>query len=220
MRRAAIAIVALGLTGLAPAQTPSSAETNGIRWSWRKAQELDYHQTIRRSSELSPVKKTSLIEAIAARMRPFQAELGIDSDRELRTISANTRMKLVDLNGDGVAEVLAQASGLEAGCGATGNCTFWVFQETPAGFRTLLDTLKDGLGGIQVFTVASTRANGFNDLVLGSHDSATEATLFVYRFRDGRYRVTECYHADWWCMECSPPRALDEPKITKLSQCR
>ncbi len=215
MRRAAVAIVALGLAGLA-----QTRET-GFRWSARKAQELGYHQTIRRSSELSPEKKASLIEAIAAEIRPFKTDLEIHSERELQALSANTRVKLVDLNEDGVAEVLAQATGVKTGCGATGNCAFWVFQETPTGFRKLLDTRgKDGIGGIEVFTIDPSRTNGFHDLVLGAHDSASEKTLFVYRFRDGQYSVADCYDADWWCMECSPPRALDEPKITRLNKCQ
>ena len=221
-RASAVTVVALGLTGLGLGQT-HSVETGGkhFRWSSRKAQELDYHQTIRRSSELSPATKTSLMEAIAAQIRPFKAELEIGSEGELRALSANTRIKFVDLNDDGVAEVLAQATGVKIGCGATGNCPFWVFQETPAGFRKLLDTRgQDGIGGIQVFTVSAGRSDGFNDLVLGAHESASEKALFVYRFRDGQYRVAECYDADWWCMECSPPGALKVPKITRLSQCR
>ncbi|HXN49529.1 MAG TPA: hypothetical protein VN893_22955 [Bryobacteraceae bacterium] len=220
MRRTAVAIVALGLAGLA--QTPPSVRTSEehFRWSRRKAQELGYDQTIRRSSELSPNKKASLIDAIAAEIRPFKADLEIHSERELRALSANTRVKLVDLNEDGVAEVLAQANDFKAGCGGTGNCPFWVFQETPAGFRKLLDTRgKDGIGGIEVFTVAAGRSNGFNDLVLGAHDSASERTLFVYRFRDGQYRVGECYDADWACLEC-PSGALEEPKITRLNKCQ
>ncbi len=221
MRRAAVAIVALGLAGLA--QTPSSVRTSEehFRWSRRKAQELGYDQTIRRSSELSPDKKASLIEAIAAEIRPFNADLQISSERELRELSAKTRIKLVDLNDDGVVEVLAQANDFKAGCGGTGNCPFWVFQETATGFRKLLETRgKDGIGGVEVLTVAALRTNGFNDLVLGAHDSASEMTLFVYRFRDGQYRVSECYDADWWCMECSPPGGLEEPKITRLNQRR
>jgi hypothetical protein len=85
--------------------------------------------TIRRFTELSPAEKASLTEAIAAQIRPFKADLEIGSERELHTIASNTRIKLIDLNGDGIAEVLAQANGIKAGCGATGNCPFWI-QET------------------------------------------------------------------------------------------
>jgi hypothetical protein len=210
MKRAAAAVVALGLTGAGLGQDSSRLEANRehFRWSPRDAQELDYRRTVRGSDGIATPEKASLIEAIAAQIRPFEADLGIGSERELLRIAGNTRVKLIDLNNDGVAEVIAQANGLKEGCGVTGNCRFWVFQKTPSGFNRLLDTRY----GVQVVAVRSDRTNGFNDIVLGTHDSATRRTLFLYRYRDGQYRLGECYAADW-CALCDPP--LKTPRIAR-----
>jgi hypothetical protein len=153
---------------------------------------------------------------MAAQIRPFGGDLEIASDRELRQVVARTRIRLIDLNNDGVVEVLAQAFGTKAGCGATGNCPFWVFQKTHIGFRKILDTrVKDGVGGIEVITVSTRRTNGFNDLVLGTHDSAAERTLLVYRYRNGEYRSAECYNANWVSTKNGKWTELQYPEITR-----
>jgi signal transduction histidine kinase len=62
-------------------------------------------------------------------------------------------------------------------------------------YKPILDTRHGyAAGGIQLFTVDSARTNGFSDLILGTHDSADERTLYVYRYTNGRYRPTECYN--------------------------
>jgi len=77
-------------------------------------------------------------------------------------------------------------------CSPTGNCPFWVFRKMKAAYRLLLE--KEA---IQTFTIQRTQTNGYLDLVLGMHGSATEQGLFVNQFRDGRYRRTACYDASW-----------------------
>ena len=203
--RVVLSVVALSALGL--------TQTH-FRWSARKAQELSYDQTIAKSTELTSADRESLLKAIAAQIRPFKKDLEISSEHELRAIAAKTRIKLVDLNGDGTPEVLAQGNNLKAGCGATGNCPFWVFEKTPSGFLKLLDTRnKDGNGGIQLFTISESKSNGFNDLVLATHDSASERSLYVYRFRSGKYQQAECYVASWVSTEHGKWRELKNPEI-------
>jgi hypothetical protein len=169
-----------------------------FRWSQRNANELNHNQTIGTSKELDPTERALLTEALAAQIRPFKVDLDIDSESELLQIAKKTRVMLTDLNNDGIDEILAQVSDFKAGCGATGNCPFWVFQKTSAGLRKVLDTRRqDGVGGIQVITISPNRTNGFNDLVFGTHDSAAERTLLVYRFAQGQYKNSECYKASW-----------------------
>jgi hypothetical protein len=115
--------------------------------------------------------------------------------------------------------VIAQAFGPKAGCGATGNCPIWVFMKTANSYQLLLDTRdKEGIGGIELLTVEETRTNGFNDLVLAAHDSASEKTLFVYRYRNGQYRESACYDADWQSWDGGEIHFLKQPVITKCSQ--
>jgi hypothetical protein len=87
------------------------------------------------------------------------------------------------------------------------------------GYQLLLDTRsKEGIGGYQLITVADTRTNGFNDLVLATHDSASEKTLLVYRYRNGLYREGACYDANWQSWVSGDFHMLKQPVITTCSQ--
>jgi hypothetical protein len=206
----------------ATGQNPASQESKSghFYWSERKAHELDYKRTIRNSPDLIPLERTALLKTVAALIRPFMADLEIGSEQELRKIAGDTSIEFIDLNGDGTPEVIAQAFGIKAGCGATGNCPIWVFMKTANGYQLLLDTRNDkkGVGGYQLITVADTRTNGFNDLVLAAHDSASEKTLIVYRYKNGLYRESACYGANWESWVNGDFHMLKQPVITKCSQ--
>lgn len=113
----------------APAIAQHAANSTHFYWTLRKAHELPYNATIARSTELTSTEKSALIRAIAAEIRPFMEDPDITSEKELHRLVRNTRIKLLDLNEDGVPEILAQAFDIKEGCGATGNCSFWVFQK-------------------------------------------------------------------------------------------
>jgi hypothetical protein len=162
------------------AQQLPAKRTLGFQWNWKESEEA--RNRVATSEGISPADRTKLLNALATRFK---------GDPKPNKEAAETRVKLVDLNDDGVAEAIAQPVG-EPNCSPTGNCPFWVFQRTADGYRLLLNK-----AGVQTFTVQPTRTNGFLDLVLGMHGSATEQTLFEYRFRDGRYRQTGCYDANW-----------------------
>jgi hypothetical protein len=107
---------------------------------------------------------------------------------------------------------------MRVGCGATGNCPFWAFQKSGNGFEKILDTRgKDGIGGIEVFTIEADTTNGFHDLVLGAHDSASERTLLLYRYDGKKYRVSGCYLASWVSTENGRWQQLKLPEITPCS---
>jgi hypothetical protein len=197
---------------------PQAPKSGHFYWSARKAQELDYNRTIRNSPDLNPVERTALLKTVAALIRPFMADLEIDSERELQKIAADTRIELIDLNGDGIPEVIAQAFGIKAGCGATGNCPIWVFMKTANGYKLLFDTRKANEIGGELITVEENRTNGFKDLVFAAHDSASEKTLFVYRYRNGLYRESACYGANWLSTTNGEFQMLRQPVITKCNQ--
>ncbi|MGA9071921.1 MAG: hypothetical protein WB424_16785 [Terracidiphilus sp.] len=154
------------------AQNPASQTPKSKRfyWSVGKAHELDYKKTIRNSPELNPDERAALLKAVAALIRPLMDDLKIGSERERLKIAEDTRIKMVDLNGDGIPEVIAQAVGFNEGCGATGNCSIWIFMKTENGYK-LLSVDHEMLG--QLITVENTHSNGFNDLVIAFHDSAS-----------------------------------------------
>lgn len=199
------------------ALTQSSVEGGQphFRWSLRKAQDLYDKPSILRSTELTAEEKEALISEIANLIRPFMEDQGISSERELRSLAAGTRVWLVDLDGDGIPEIVAHAYGVKEGCGATGNCTLWVFKNTADGYKKLLDTReKDGIGGIEYVTVEDTRTNGFKDLVLASHVSVDEKALEVYRFRNERYRSESCYYAQWGSLTNEGYKQRSSPEIS------
>jgi hypothetical protein len=119
-------------------------------------------------------------------------------------------LTLVDLNGDHIPEVIAQASG-SFWCGASGNCTHWVFRKVNANYEPML--VKGEIGSYQGFTVTQQRSGGYLDLIFNQHESATSQGLVVYKFRDGKYRASGCYEADWNVIGDEAATAI-EPRIT------
>lgn len=181
------------------AQEPLTKQPSAFHWNSGAVQDVG-SQTIATFKNISPTERASLLDALAARFK------GNPKPMER---AAQTHVKFVDLNGDGVPEVIAQPSG-DGICSPTGNCPFWVFQKFGNIYRLIL-----AKGAVQEFTIQQTRTNGYSDLVLGMHGSATLQGLFVYQFLDGRYRQTGCYDANWsYLAKDGEYHDLDEPRIT------
>ena len=190
----------LGFTLLANGQNQTYGSPAHFRWSEHIAHELDYKHTIATAKELSPQERTDLLTFVLNRFRyPVNAHdeemfEGI-SDREMRKLAGDTRIEFVDLDGDGTKEIIAQGNGLGP-CGGTGNCIVLVLKSTPAGWKTLLDSQAGEFGGgFEKIRVMDTVTNGFRDVVLGSHVSASDRTLEVFRYSGGRYTRSDCYYA-------------------------
>ena len=167
-----------------------------FRWSEAKAHEIDHNHTIKSASDLTPKQKNELIEAVLKQLKSHKSlnEFFQDmSNLQLRDLAASTRVELVDLNGDGRPEVIAQANGLGP-CGETGNCIFWIFQLNSGGVKLLLDSF-DSEAGFDVITVRPWSTNGFRDLVLGAHINASDRDLVWYKYAKGRYGRWKCYYS-------------------------
>ena len=181
------------------AQKPPAKQTHGFLWDWQKPEDFG-SQTIATSKDISEAERATLLKAVVAQLK---------DDPEAIKMAAETRVKFVDLNGDGVPEVIAQPVGNYV-CSPTGNCLFWDFQKAAGGYKLIGEK-----GAVQTFTIQRTRTNGFFDLVLCMHGSATDRGLYVYRFRDGRYRRTDCYDANWTYLgKDGEVHDLGEPRIT------
>jgi hypothetical protein len=182
-------LLVLGLPILLLSQPPHRISFD---WNSPKFHELGFFRgRLAQASSLSTDSKSALIRAIETHLRPQMSGLEIGDERELRDIVKQSRVELVDLNEDGVPEVIVQPIGLKAGCGATGNCPFWIFTRNLKGFHLILDT------GGQMYRVERSSSNGYSDLAVASHDSASEKTILGFRFKDGQYREMACYRA-WW----------------------
>jgi hypothetical protein len=193
-------VIALLLLAVASGgQRPTA--TRSFAWNWQNAQELTVAgQALSTSRDISPSDRTRLLEALVEQFK---------GESKPRERAARARVKPLDLNGDGVPEIVCQASDDQM-CSPTGNCSFWIFGRDSGGYRLLLKK-----AAIQTFTIQRNRTDGYFDVVLGMHRSATEQELFLYRFHDGRYGRTACYDAKWTYLgkdgESHDPK---EPRIT------
>ena len=179
-----------------------------LHWLVEGAQELGGDDRLGVAKALAPDVRTALIRAISEQLRPGKKIGEANLEEKLLKLVADVRVKIVDLNGDGVPEVIAQASDNES-CSPTGNCTIWVFMRSGNGYRLILTRIA-----VQTFAIRPTRTNGFKDLVLGQHGSAFERGLFLYQFVDGRYRKQACYNASWERLVGGEWQELEEPVIT------
>jgi len=145
-----------------------------VKWEWRDSK---YARQTLRQAKFSNAERAAIAKAIADQFGPSDMEvLGIDSEQQLKDAILDTRVELVDLNGDGIPEVIAQGTSKE-GCSPTGNCPFWVLQKSGRDYRLLVS-----LDAIQTFQIQRSRSNGFRDIVVGMHGSATESTLRLLRY--------------------------------------
>jgi hypothetical protein len=213
------ALVAMSLLAsmlvLASGQQPtpvSKPHKASFDWLFDGTQWLGEKDQIKVTKALTPEERKALIEAISVLFRPGRKIGSAASEKKLLKDVMDTYVKLVDLNGDGIPDVIAQGTGEES-CSPTGNCDFWVFMRSGSGYKLILDK-----GAVQTFAISSRRTNGFNDLVLGQHGSAYERDLFVYHFADGRYRLGPCYSASWERLVGDEWQELKNPIITPCNR--
>jgi hypothetical protein len=173
------------------------------RFSW------DWHKVDRPTEALGQVQlpegeRAALKAALSAELGPPIPNLSAEEQ------AADFRVKLLDLNGDGIPEVIAQITG-RFECGATGNCPFLVFRKSGNAYESILAIER--INAYQGFTVTKERTAGYLGLILNQHGSAFQQTVVIYKFRNGKYRASGCYEANW-NREDQPP-ASKEPIVTK-----
>lgn len=168
----------------------SESPVNGFHWDCHKW-EKDNWESIAQSKTLSAKERAGLTRAVASQLRPFMSRMDLESEQELRQVAAQAQVKAVDLSGEGSREYLAKGAGNFL-CSPTGNCEAWVFRQNGDKYSVILHRTAT-----QTFTIQPTLTNGFHDLVLGQHGSATDTGLTLYRFDGSKYRRLACYDADW-----------------------
>jgi len=203
--------VAVGLLAAPHTQeVPSTTATpTHFRWSETQAHELDYGRTIRESPDLSLVDKAALTNAIVLQLKKDDDSIEDLTEKQVRELAEETRVELVDLNGDGNPEIIAQANGLGP-CGGTGNCIFWIFERTADGLKVLLDTDDRSQVTFEKILIRPWSTNGYRDIVLGSHSNATSRNLVWFQFMRGAYRIHACYYSTWIGDDGQP---LNKPAI-------
>jgi hypothetical protein len=185
-------------------QSEGTVANTHFHWNWKAWQELSAEQSLR-AAKLTYQRRKAIATAIADQIRPMMADLEIQSETQLHKAALDTRVKMVDLNGDGVPEIVAQGM---VNCGATGNCPFWVFRKARLGYNLLL------AGEAQTFTIQTSGASRFRDIVLARHGSYSSGDLIHYKYHQGAYQEVGCYDYDWTVLEGDKVRELKEPRIT------
>jgi hypothetical protein len=71
--------------------------------------------------------------------------------------------------------------------GASGNRSIWVFAQIAGAWQNVLDDIGQSL------KKKKNRTNGWHDLELQRHDSATESTHVFFQFDGSRYRPVTCF---------------------------
>jgi len=191
-------LLEMGATGQQhPAPSPTPVP---FQWDPRKAEQVDYRHTIGNAPELSPADRVALIKAVAAELH--QIDLANNSEQQIRDAATDMPIAVVDLNGDGAPDILAQSAGANSGCSPTGNCPFWVFQRARGEYSVLLESEA------QLFRVQATRTSGFRDIVVSRHMSAFQSEVIEYKFDGTAYKASGCYEFLWGDAdhEFQPPR--------------
>jgi hypothetical protein len=101
---------------------------HGFHWDSHAWQELRWKDSLDRA-RITERDRKAIAAAIQEELRPNMKDLNIDSEEKLREVALKTRVKMIDLSGDGIPEVVAQAI---PDCSPTGNCSVWIFRKAQA----------------------------------------------------------------------------------------
>jgi hypothetical protein len=110
-------------------QQSSAVHAGPFHWNPDDSQELGGEDRISQMKSLNSMERERILDAIIQELKLNMREVATHTEQKWSAIAADTRIKLVDLNADGIPEVIAQASGDEL-CSPTGNCSFWVFMRS------------------------------------------------------------------------------------------
>jgi hypothetical protein len=99
--------------------------------------------------------------------------------------SKNFAVAQVDLNSDGKPEFAVRGFNNYM-CGASGNCSFWIYRKAENGYEKILE------GVMQTYNFRCTLHNDYCDIVTYTHDSAFDSSILVYRFDGDKYKIIEC----------------------------
>lgn len=125
-----------------------------------------------------------------------------------------------DLNNDGINEIRIRGQ-FGNFCGATGNCSEWIFGKTEkfGKYKLLLNS------GGEYFYVKRNLTNGYRDIYITTHSSAYSSHHMVYKFSGNRYIENKCWFEEYLTtgekqvMSCAEELRLSEQEL-RASQAR
>lgn len=109
--------------------------------------------------------------------------------RDERDAIMDFRLGFISLTDDKRGDILVQ--GTKRFCGATGNCTMWVFVRVHGELQLALKKIG------QFLIPEKSGDRGFRDIAIGMHDSATSQQYEEYRWNGTLYKRTDCYRTEY-----------------------
>ena len=116
------------------------------------------------------------------------------------------KFRAVDLNGDGLAEYIVEASFSMGVCGSSG-CVTWIYQRKGNTWKQLIE--EPGNGAISVGAI---RTKGFFDIRLASQMGVYDQFFRTLKFDGNRYRHYSCIEHSYID---SKGNVMKHPRITK-----
>jgi hypothetical protein len=136
--------------------------------------------TAQRSGGAAAPVRTKLMEKVLQDSPEMRDCLKDQSRGEQQAFATDSEIEAIDLNHDGQMEYQVTGRGT-CSCGAQ-NCSVWIYRKNGDAFNRVLE------GNGTESKVARTTHNGFNDVVVTSHDSAATQYRATYIFDGERYR--------------------------------
>jgi hypothetical protein len=148
----------------------------------------------------------------AAIMKLFRIEWGGMNSNDCQiNPDKDFRFSRVDLNGDGIAELLVSSTA-PCLCSPTGNCYFDVYRVTRSRLQTILHD-----DSIQSYKVLTTRTKGYFDISTYVHGSAFDGDLKIWKFDGKQYQIAECFDQTYsYIDENGEQHILKEPRKTRV----
>jgi hypothetical protein len=163
----AVAILTLGLL----AGTPRAAELP-------RAKTIPVNETPKEAG-ISAADREQIISASAD-------DPGSDWDRDR---ASDLRFRRLSPAGSDLDGILVR-SAAPRDCGATGNCTVWLFRRINEHLKLILSNAVADRVGVQTST-----SHGLPTIVLSANQSAAASEVDVFEFDGQRYVRTQCYLA-------------------------
>jgi hypothetical protein len=144
--------------------------------------ELPNLRTIKMQRQDKTLLTSALKDLFKGRIPPGETRARFDASLE------SMRIVMVDLNGDGTPEVIAQGTDNDF-CGHSGICGLFAFRREPDKYVPILE------GTALTFTVKKTRTNSYRDIVAEYQYSANTIEYHLYRLNKVRYAETKCWRS-------------------------
>lgn len=174
-------------------------------WVVPKLHEIPWTQTIGSGRVKLNAAEAALLRQVTRRViTACVRDPGPGDSKTARGLFEHLRVDRVGIGPGGEKALLVQGNAV-CMCGAVGNCSFWLLSggKSP---RVLLSAV-----GIEMYEIRKSGTGGHFDLMLASHDSASELFLQGFRFRRSKYEKDGCALLDY----ADPVgRVYPEPRIT------